>query len=431
MSSTDNLLLRLATNRKDWDDLNQGLPVGGLLADTVGIWKDVGKFYAEFPDVQDMDVKLFRTWYTEFQNAAMSTDKLELMASMIDRMAEPVPEVMRAGLTQRMLEAELAYETTVLVSRYSAGEEIDLPMELEALQDRYKDKLVKKTEDMEVHDDLDALMDQGNPDVGIQWRLEVLRRTCRRLQPGDAVIWAARPDRGKTTGLVSEASYWVPQIIAEHGTFAESGRLPVMWINNEGEGGKIKARYIQSAVDVDGLTMQAMHREGKLAPALVEVLGEDWKNDFKVFNAHGAYSHDIERLIKKFKPHVVIFDMIDNIKFSGMGNNGGQRTDQILEEMYKWARDCAVKYKFVSIATSQISSGGEGEAFPNMGMLKDSKTGKQGACDIIIMWGDVGNPDVRYCGIPKNKLKRTGVPGDPREQVIFDGEHARLRDAPN
>ncbi|UYA98851.1 hypothetical protein IVIADoCa7_25 [Xanthomonas phage vB_Xar_IVIA-DoCa7] len=428
MSATDNLLLRLATSRKEWDDLNQGLPEGGLLPDTVALWRDVGRFYDEFPDVQTMDVKLFKTWYTEFRYPTMSVDKQEVMVIAIEKMAEPVPEVMRQGLMNRMLEAELAYEATMLVQKFMDGSELDLPAEMEALNDRYKDKLVRKTEDMEVHAGLDELMDQGNPDNGIQWRLEVLRRSCRRIQPGDAIIWAARPDRGKTTGLTSESSFWVPQIIKEHGTFAESGRLPIAWFNNEGEGAKIKARYIQSALDMDQMEMQELHRAGKLEALVVEALGPTWKEDFKVFNAHGAYSHDIERLIKKYRPHICIFDMIDNIKFSGGLNNGGQRTDQILEEMYKWARDSAVRHGFASIATSQISSGGEGEAFPNMSLLKDSKTGKQGACDTIIMWGDVGNPVVRYCGIPKNKMRRPGAPGNPQEQVVFDAERARLRD---
>lgn len=427
MSATDHLLLRLATTRKDWEDLNQGLPVNGLLPDTVALWRDVGSFYQEFPDVKEMDVKLFRTWYTEFKNMNMSSDKLEVMAQAIDRMAEPVPEVMRAGMMNRMLEAEMAYEMTELVQRYTDGAEIDLPAEQEAITERYRDKVTRTVTSMEVTADLDELMEQGNPDNGVQWRLDVLRKSCRRIQPGDAIIWAARPDRGKTTGLVSEASYWVPQINEMYGTFEETGRLPVAWFNNEGEGAKIKGRYIQSAVDMTEPEMSELHKQGKLRAEIEKALGPNWRTDMMVFNAHGAYSHDIERLIKKYRPHICIFDMIDNIKFSGLTSNGGQRTDQILEEMYKWARDCAVRYGFASFATSQISSKGEGEAYPSMAFLKDSQTGKQGACDTIIMWGDVGNPSVRYCGIPKNKMRRAGQAGNPQEQVLFDAEKARLR----
>jgi hypothetical protein len=34
------------------------------------------------------------------------------------------------------------------------------------------------------------------------------------------------------------------------------------------------------------------------------------------------------------QPALVVFDMIDNIRFGGEVANGGQRTDQLLEAMY-------------------------------------------------------------------------------------------------
>ncbi len=102
-----------------------------------------------------------------------------------------------------------------------------------------------------------------------------------------------------------------------------------------------------------------------------------------------------------------------------------------LEEMYKWARECAVKYNHAGIATSQISNDGDGEMFPTLGMLKDSKTGKQGACDWQLMIGATNDPmmqSFRYIGLPKNKLRREGAQSDPRATVIFNPEIARYTD---
>ena len=130
-------------------------------------------------------------------------------------------------------------------------------------------------------------------------------------------------------------------------------------------------------------------------------------------------------------------DMIDNIKFSGMSLAGGARTDQILESMYSWARIMAVKHNFVLLATSQISADGEGMQYPSMDMLKDSKTGKQGAIDLQIMIGKSDDPmteDWRYIGTPKNKLRLPGQPGYVRQEVIFSNEQARYvspQEAPN
>ena len=71
--------------------------------------------------------------------------------------------------------------------------------------------------------------------------------------------------------------------------------------------------------------------------------------------------------------------------------------------------------------------------FPTLPMLKDSKTGKQGAGDFQIMIGASNDPGlqiVRYIGAPKNKLRREGGPSDPRATVKYEPEIARYTDIP-
>jgi replicative DNA helicase len=130
-------------------------------------------------------------------------------------------------------------------------------------------------------------------------------------------------------------------------------------------------------------------------------------------------------------PALVVFDMIDNIKFGGEANNNGQRTDQLLEAMYQWARLQGVKYDCGVIANSQISADGDGIQYPTLPMLKDSKTGKQGAADVIITIGTVNDPmlaNSRYIGTTKNKKVRTGVGASPMQEVIFDGARGRYKE---
>jgi replicative DNA helicase len=121
--------------------------------------------------------------------------------------------------------------------------------------------------------------------------------------------------------------------------------------------------------------------------------------------------------------------MIDNIR--GFGDMA--RTDLMLEEMYKWARERSVKYDCIGLATSQISNDGDGMQFPTLGMLKDSKTGKQGACDFQLMIGASNDPGLagsRFISLPKNKLRRPDGASDPRAEVVFDAVRARYRDIP-
>jgi replicative DNA helicase len=146
-----------------------------------------------------------------------------------------------------------------------------------------------------------------------------------------------------------------------------------------------------------------------------------------VLDVHGYATGQIESILEESNPGVVVFDMIDHIR--GFGDMA--RTDLQLEEMYKWARERSVKYDCVSLATSQISNDGDGLQFPTLSMLKDSKTGKQGAADFQIMIGasnDIGLSGSRFISLPKNKLRRPDGASDPRAEVIFDGTRARYRD---
>jgi replicative DNA helicase len=153
----------------------------------------------------------------------------------------------------------------------------------------------------------------------------------------------------------------------------------------------------------------------------------------RVFDIHGYNNMEVEDLIRNYKPALVIFDMVDNISFGGNVNNNGQRTDQLLEAMYQWARFMGVKYDTAVIATSQISADGDGMQFPTLPMLKDSKTGKQGAADVILTLGAVNDEmlkDSRWVGTTKNKKVRTGMSSSPRVEVLIDGDRARFKEAP-
>jgi hypothetical protein len=116
--------------------------------------------------------------------------------------------------------------------------------------------------------------------------------------------------------------------------------------------------------------------------------------------------------------------------------NGGQRTDQVLEGMYQWARELAVRYKLIALATSQISAEGDGLAYPTLGMLKDSKTGKQGAVDFIITLGkknEIMYENIRFIGLTKNKLHVEGQKRSPHAEVVFaatEGRFYSLKEAP-
>jgi replicative DNA helicase len=166
-----------------------------------------------------------------------------------------------------------------------------------------------------------------------------------------------------------------------------------------------------------------MGRGAWLPQYLTLVGGVDVWDRIRIMDIHDYWHHEVEDIIKDQKPGLVVFDMIDNIRFGGDVGNNGQRTDQLLEAMYQWARVLGVKYDHPVLATSQISADGDGEIWPTLGQLKDSKTGKQGAADFILTLGASNDPSLasqRFLGMTKNKLRRSKGKKSPQTEVYFD-----------
>ena len=203
----------------------------------------------------------------------------------------------------------------------------------------------------------------------------------------------------------------------------------IIWLNNEGPGKRIKYRCFQSALNMTSPELVALNQQGKMYEAYRLAVGGR-ANIIRVFDIHDMYSWEVEDLLNSLerKPALIVLDMIDNIKFSGSVSNNGMRTDQLLEAMYGWGRNLSVRLDVPIMATSQISAAGDGMSYPTLPMLKDSQTGKQGACEYIITIGAMNDPNYqasRFIGSTKNKLHKFGGPKDPRCEVVFDGLRGR------
>ena len=227
-----------------------------------------------------------------------------------------------------------------------------------------------------------------------------------------------------TSALTDNITFMAQQMDAVYGP--DNGRS-ILWLNNEGPGSRILKRCVQSALGKTTSELVTLKEQGKLWSEYAAAMGGDIHR-IKVYNIHGMKSWQVEEILRQVKPGLVVFDMIDNVNFDGAVINGGQRTDQLLEGMYQWARELAVRFECPIIATSQISADGDGLAYPTLAMLKDSKTGKQGAADFIVTIGAKNEPGfeaLRFIGLTKNKLEIEGKPKSPKAELLFDGPTGR------
>ncbi|MDN7427794.1 AAA family ATPase [Burkholderia sp. AU45388] len=418
-------LLQLLKYRERYERLAKAVPTAALEAKSVVILGDYGKFFSEFPEQQRIELEPFMLWFGTFAHPTLTPEQLGLYRALLGRVLnEDCDPSLEAGIMERLVAAETANRVTSLIEKYNNGDELDLYVSLRDEIERFEQNTNRKVRVPWISEDIDSILLDDKDDRGLHWRLDCLNTVMRPLRGGDFVVYAGRPDKGKTTSISSEVTYMAGQFDAYYGP--NSGRY-VLWMNNEGPGRRIVQRTYQSALNATMAELIRMSNNGALKDKYAEAVGG--VDRIRIMDIHDFWNYEVEDIMRRCPPGLVVMDMVDNIKFGGQALNGGQRTDQLLEAQYQWARLMAVKYDTPIIATSQISADGDGLQFPTLPMLKDSKTGKQGAADAIITLGAVNDPfyaSSRWIGMTKNKLRRQGAPQSPQAEVMFDGERGRL-----
>lgn len=418
-------LLQLLKYRERYERLAKAVPTAALEAKSVVILGDYGKFFEEFPEQQRIELEPFMLWFGTFAHPTLTPEQLALYRALLGRVLnEDCDPSLEAGIMERLVAAETANRVTSLIEKYNNGDEVDLYVSIRDEVERFEQNTNRKVRVPWINEDIDSILLDDKDDRGLHWRLDCLNTVMRPLRGGDFIVFAGRPDKGKTTGISSEVTYMSSQFDAYYGP--DSGRY-ALWMNNEGPGKRIVQRTYQSALNATMAELIRMSNNGTLKDKYADAVGG--VDRIRIMDVHDFWNYEVEDIMRRCPPGLVVMDMVDNIKFGGQALNGGQRTDQLLEAQYQWARLMAVKYDTPIIATSQISADGDGMQFPTLPMLKDSKTGKQGAADAIITLGASNDPfyaSSRWIGMTKNKLRRQGAPQSPQAEVMFDGERGRL-----
>lgn len=294
--------------------------------------------------------------------------------------SEDVGSTIIASIRKRKTLLELS-ETAFRVSQ---GHE-----ELEALAPLYEALNAIPTTDPEfvlqsVSNDLSELISKIYQQQGLRWRLQCLNKSLGSLREGDFGFIFARPETGKTTLLASEVANFLYQT-----------DKPIIWFNNEEQGSKVMLRIYQAffGVTIDVL----LSNINRYRDEFLAITG----NRFYLFDSARISKRDVESIIKKLNPGLVIYDQIDKIK--GFQND---REDLRLGSIYQFAREIA-KGNHAAIGVCQADGHAEGVRYLTMEHVSSAKTSKQAEADFIIGIGkthDSAEEYVRYLNISKNKL---------------------------
>lgn len=227
--------------------------------------------------------------------------------------------------------------------------------------------------------------------TGLSWRMQFLQRTIGPLKPGTLGHIFARPETGKTSLGLSEATFFVRQLMGTPDV--------VLYLSNEEpiERLKLRAHTAMLASPVAVLNDRAM--EGK----------EYWEahngNALKMIG-DVTQLEQVEKHIHTFTPKVVFIDQ--GAKVSLPGFPGGENEPRKLQQLYQRYRELAKTYNTVIITLGQADINAEHKRWLTLGNLDSSKVGIPGELDFAIGIGmtiEEGMGQVRFINVCKNKIR--------------------------
>jgi replicative DNA helicase len=310
-------------------------------------------------------------------------------------------------LLEKFKEKRLLEEMSVLA--YEASEGMRTVTDVMAIAEQLKNPQAIANFEY-VEDDLEAILNNTVKEPGLRWRLQFLNRSLGSLRPGDFGFIFARPETGKTTFLASEITYMAEQ--ANHRAMG-----PVVWLNNEEQGRKVKLRMYQGAL---GANLNHLLTDPKASQtAYLNKVGDK----LRLLDSATIHRSQVEALCEKEKPSLIVFDQIDKVK-----GFKADREDLVMGAIYVWSREIAKHYCPV-IGVCQADGTAENERWLYMTHVANAKTAKQAEADFILGIGKSNDPGfefIRFLNISKNKLA-----GDPDTEAALRHGRTEIKIRPD
>ena len=268
------------------------------------------------------------------------------------------PPVLSLEIAQNfLLELEFREEYAKIDLQVMQGKEVSL---LEGVRDLLnKSPKTTKTASLPRYDLRTSTGEERALDmIGLKYGIPLFDQYCKPLERGDAIMIAGRFNMGKSALAASITE----QAIRQGHT--------VLWCNNESKGSRILSRF-------QHLTM--------------------YEGNVIIYDIHGCNMKAVEDLVLREKPTLVVIDMLDHIQHPALSQA------LKVEALATGARELAAKHGFVLIHTAQLDETAKETDWPKDNQIKDSKTAKQGAVDIIWLLAGDPNKSIRYLSIGKNK----------------------------
>lgn len=215
-----------------------------------------------------------------------------------------------------------------------------------------------------------------------------VNRACRGgCLPGHNITVFARPNAGKTLLAINMAA-----------GFLRDGRR-VLYTGNEEP---INDLVLRMLARLSGLPLSRLYESKELGTKAERKAGELYERFFPKQTTSGTIG-EVEALVRKYQPDVVVIDQLKNLKIGSGNSNRALELDQIARAI----RDLGKQNHIVTVGLTQAADSADQKMKLGMGDVEFSNTGVPGAADLMIglgvndKWQAQGR---RMINLPKNKI---------------------------
>ena len=344
------------------------------------IMEEIDQYYerdehAEYVDIELLNAALDRRFADIKKHRAKARDLLEEILSEEASDVNVVNEVLaqkRALIGTQLADALFAQDADRIQELWQPYEQLNDATTLDI-------GVEEKFCDLDLSDLYDQIDESGVWSVSPS---AVNHRIRGGLRAGHHMVVAARPERGKTLFGINIT-----------GGFLEQG-ASVLYIGNEDPARDLILRLLSH---LSGMTEDEMKQNMDEAMRIAREKG--YANCTLAALSPGTL-YEVEALIRRHDPDVVVVDQMRNIKTKSENNT--QRLEVVAQELRNMAR----RHECVMVSMTQVGDSGRDKLVLDDGDIDGSNTGIPGACDVILMIGsndEFEQRDLRHLTLAKNK----------------------------
>lgn len=284
----------------------------------------------------------------------------------------------------------------IALRRYNVGLELaarlgkgDAGHEVDSLIEKYLSLGEEETgDDDQPKLGIDELFDEELLGGGIKLFPHVLADNVGSgVSRGHNITIFGRPECGKSMLAITLA-----------GGFLYQG-LKVLYTGNEEPAAALQRRILSR---LSGCTIPAMQADEATRTRAIERAKQRGYDNLAVKELGSGRPQELESLVTRYKPDVLIVDQLRNLKIPGEGNQAVQ-----LDAAARAVRQLAIKHHIVTIGVTQAGNTADQKLVLGMADIDGSKTGIPGAADLLIGVGVDERADAqrrRMLSLCKNKV---------------------------